>query len=315
MADRKSIRGSSLLEIVTVSTFLAVSSMGLGSALVSGATLTDKAHRRMSQVATAENIMEQIRQVSQSNLSGVVTEYDGFTTAASSSIGFANDAKRLVTVSVPLSESSVPGGIDLNANGDVDFAVDPADARILVVDIEGADKLRLRTAVLDLGRLPGIVTGPREQDGQPVAFGETYGEQGNNNTTTTSEPPPPETQSTVSVVGTSMNGKSAEVVLINESTGNRTVSTITVAPSKDNLYFEGISINGELLFYSPSDQAPGTVTLEPGSELGLAPGEATLQVGDFYEIKDGQIDKKTPDEVVLTITFDDGSVVTVVVKD
>ncbi len=178
MADRKSIRGSSLLEIVTVSTFLAVSSMGLGSALVSGATLTDKAHRRMSQVATAENIMAQIRQISQSNLSDVVTEYDGFTTAASSSIGFANDEKRSLTVNVPLSETGIPGGIDLNANGDVDPAVDPADARILVVDIEGADKLRLRTAVLDLGRLQGIVTGPREQSGHPVVFGEIYDDGG-----------------------------------------------------------------------------------------------------------------------------------------
>ena len=177
MADRKSIRGSSLLEVVTVSVFLAVSSMGLGSALVSGATLTDKAHRRMSQVATAENIMAQIRQVSQSNLSGVVTEFDGFTTAAYSSIGFANDAKRLVTVSVPLSESSVPGGIDLDADGSIGL-VDPADARILVVDIEGADKLRLRTAVLDLGRLQGIVTGPREQSGHPVVFGEIYDDGG-----------------------------------------------------------------------------------------------------------------------------------------
>ncbi len=176
MADRKSIRGSSLLEVVTVSVFLAVSSMGLGSALVSGATLTDKAHRRMSQVATAENIMAQIRQVSQSNLSGVVTEYDGFTTAAYSSIGFANDAKRVLTVRVPLSESSVPGGIDLNADGNVGL-VDPADARVLVVEIAGANQLRLRTVVLDMAKLPNIAFDGEQDDpgaNLPVGYGQTY---------------------------------------------------------------------------------------------------------------------------------------------
>ncbi len=168
--------GFSLLETVAVSALLAVSTMGLASALVSGSALTDQAHRRMSQVATAENVLEQIRQTSMGNFIGVAAEYDGITPAAYSSAGFTNDAKRVLTVRVPLSESSVPGGIDLDADGNVGL-VDPADARVLVVEIAGANQLRLRTVVLDMAKLPNIMLHGEQDDpgaNLPVGYGETY---------------------------------------------------------------------------------------------------------------------------------------------
>ena len=168
--------GFSLLETVAVSALLAVSTMGLASALVSGTALTDQAHRRMSQVATAENVLEQIRQTSMGNFIGVADEYDGIAPAAYSSAGFTNDANRVLTVRVPLSESSVPGNIDLDADGNVGL-VDPADARVLVVEIAGANQLRLRTVVLDMAKLSNIVRqGSQDDEGGdgPVEYGETY---------------------------------------------------------------------------------------------------------------------------------------------
>ena len=309
--------GFSLLETVAVSAFLAVSTMGLGSALISGTALTEKAHRRMSQVATAENIMEQIRQVSDGDLSGVVTGYDGVATAAHSSIGFTNDPKRSLTVRVPLAEGSVPGSIDLNANGEVDPNVDPEDARILVVDIEGAGKLRLRTAVVDIGRLQGITFNREGNPAErPVAFGETYDEDGR---TLTPPTVPTNVTSTVSTVSNGLNSgeNGAEVVLLNEGTGNRTIATITIIPDQANLYFKNIKLNGDNIFESDDleVEVPGTVTINIESSLYAAPGESTLTVNEFYYMDEGgSAVAVTPGQVALTITFDDGSIVTTVVN-
>ncbi|MFQ5844012.1 MAG: hypothetical protein ACE5JG_03400 [Planctomycetota bacterium] len=308
-----------IIEVLISGSFIAVAALGLSGALVSGVTLTDHAHRTMSRVATAENLMEQIRQSSQTSFNTLATDYDGTSVSANTSIGFDNDTYRLVDVRVPLDETKVPGSLDLDGNGLMKTVVNPADARVLVVDLAGSNSLRLRTAVFDVEKLTGLVLERGPDSNAPVGYGETRDPGGKANyTPPTYTPPPtptdPQTQSTVDVASAGYNGKTAEVVLVNGSAGNRTPTTITIAPDKDNVFFEGIALDGVTLFNPPSDQAPGTVTIDLATDVSFAPGQATLAVGDFYKIKKGSPKTTKPKEVIVTVAFDDGSVVTTVVK-
>ena len=133
----------------------------------------NQASRTMSEVATAENLMEQIRHQSWTKFTGVIDDYSGKTTAANSSTGYVTDDQRTVSVSIPLDETKVPGGIDLNRDGAENESVDAADADILVVDIIGQNSLRLRTAVFNMARLDGIVL-DRSSNLTPAGYGETW---------------------------------------------------------------------------------------------------------------------------------------------
>ena len=99
---KKATRGCTLLEVVVASSFLAVASLGLGGAMVSGATLENQASRTLSEVATAENLMEQIRHQSWTKFSGVINDYSGKTTASNSATGYVTDDQRTVLVCVAL---------------------------------------------------------------------------------------------------------------------------------------------------------------------------------------------------------------------
>lgn len=318
---RKATRGCTLLEVVVASSFLAVASLGLGGAMVSGATLENQASRTMSEVATAENLMEQIRHQSWTNFAGVIDDYSGKTTAANSSTGYVTDDQRTVTVLIPLDETKVPGGIDLNRDGEENTSVDAADADILVVDILGQNSLRLRTAVFNMARLDGIML-DRSSNLTPAGFGETWEapEEPEEGETLPDEENPDvvdeETQSNVIVLAAALNGNDLGIVFDNESGDDRKVTSVTVGPDKDTIYFEQILLGDTMLFTPSEGQEPGTVTVEVSSELSLAPGENQFVIQGFWEYdKNGSPKDKDPKSVVVTVTFDDGSVAsTTVVK-
>ncbi|MFQ5845193.1 MAG: hypothetical protein ACE5JG_09430, partial [Planctomycetota bacterium] len=225
-----------------------------------------------------------------------------------------------------LDETALPGGIDLDQDGVASTAVDPAQARVLVVDIGGGDlRTRLRTAVFDFGKLPGIVI-KREAQGTPVQYGEvrqdtgTAGQGGTGGGTGGSSyggwfgSAAGEASSTVSAGLASFNGPIAEVVLVNSSTAPRTPKTITVVPGGYGVYFGQIALNGVQIFAPGIDQEPGTVTVQLQTTAALAPGEGVLSIGEFYAVGRTGSRLVVPTEIVVTVTFDDGSVVSAVVK-
>ncbi len=308
----KKIRGSTLLEVIVASSFLAVASLGLGGAMVSGATLENQASRTLSEVATAENLMEQIRHQSWTKFSGVVNDYSGKTTASNSATGYVTDDQRTVSVRIPLDETKVPGGVDLNRDGAENTSVDPADADILVVDILGQNSLRLRTAVFNMARLDGIVL-DRTSDLAPAGYGETWAAPEAPVEGETPLPDPnvvvEQTQSNVSVLAAALNGNDLGIVFDNESGADRKVTSVTVGPDKDTVYFEQILLENTMLFTPSETQEPGTVTVDVSSELSLAPGENQFVIQGFWEYdKNGSPKDKDPNSVVVTVTFDDGSV-------
>jgi len=315
---KKATRGSTLLEVIVASSFLAVASLGLGGAMVSGATLENRASRTMSEVATAENLMEQIRHQSWTNFSGVVNDYSGKTTAANSSTGYVTDEQRTVSVFIPLDETKVPGAIDLNRDGEENTSVDAADADILVVDILGENSLRLRTAVFNMARLDGIVL-DRSSNLTPAGFGETWEAPEEVVEGETPLPDPDvvveETQSNVSVLAAALNGNDLGIVFDNESGADRKVTSVTVGPDKDTMYFEQILLQDTTLYFPNENQEPGTVTVDVSSELSLAPGENQFVIQGFWEYdKNGSPTDKDPKSVVVTVTFDDGSVASTTVE-
>ena len=135
-------------------------------------------------------------------------------------------------------------------------------------------------------------------------------------TTDCGEPAPTaETDSQVTAVACALEGTSAVVVLRNNSGGDLTPVSITIAPENQKLYFESISLAGETI-YRPSDGLKsGTVTIPLTSAAALKPGEASLNVGDFFTVhkRKGTI-LEAPSDVVVTVQFDDGSVTTITVQ-
>ncbi len=313
----KKTRGCTLLEVVVASSFLAVASLGLGGAMVSGATLENRASRTMSEVATAENLMEQIRHQSWTKFTGVVSDYSGMTTASNAATGYVTDDQRTVQVVIPLKESEVPGGVDLNSNGELDEGnVKAADADILVVDILGENSFLLRTAVFNLSRLKGVMLERDDSEMTPVGYGETREAPviPEDPEADPEEDQKEQTQSSVTVIAAALNGNDAGLVFDNQSGDSRKVTSVTVGPDKDTMYFEQILLENTPLYLPDEGQEPGTVTVIVSSELSLAPGENQFVIQGFWEYdQNGSPTNADPKSVVVTVTFDDGSVTTATV--
>ena len=90
---------------------------------------------------------------------------------------------------------------------------------------------------------------------------------------------------------------------------------VTIAPNDKKLYFESIKLGGSKIFQPGDGIDPGTVTIPLKDSVAMAPGEASLAIGDFFKLdrKKGKV-LKAPNDVVVTVTFDDGSVATIKVN-
>jgi len=318
--DSRTVRGFALIEVMVTGIIVGTAALGAAVALVSGISLEARSERTMTEVATAENVLARIRHTSQSNFPTLPDTYDASTHASRESVGIRNATSRPLRVSVPLSEAGLPGTIDLDGDGEFDGTATGETARLLVVDVEGSDSLRLRTAVLNFDKMDGVILDRDANSGdRPVTFGETRepppeGDEDEGDETIP-DPEPLTEESTVNVVSSSLEGKAAVIVLENISADDRRPTSITIAPSDKKLYFESIRLDGHPIFTPGDDQSPGTVTIELASTNVIEPGEARIDIGDFFKIdkKKGK-QPKAPKDVVVTIAFDDGSVQTVTVK-
>jgi len=304
-----------MVEVLVTGMMVAVASLGAAAALISGLTLEQRSERTMAEVATAENIMERIRYKSMIDFDAVSTDFLDSTHAASGATGTtlgADKVSRRLSVTMPLNEGTAPGAHDLDGDGEVTADVDPTEARVLVINIDGSDKLRLRTAVINHSKLGGILLERRSTGKTPVTFGETR------EPADEDDPPPPTeepTESTVSAVSGGFDGNTAVVVLTNSTITDRKPTSITISPSDDNLYFQEISLAGTAIFTPDGNQNPGTVTMELSTAVTIGAGDSPLRVGDFFKVdkKKGNVATK-PKSVTVTVAFDDGSVATVQVR-
>jgi hypothetical protein len=298
---------------------VATASLGAAAALISGLTLEARSDRRLSEVATAENVMARMRHASFTDFESIHEGYHDKLFTSRESDGTDSGTSRQLGVNIPLSETLLPGGIDLNGDGEYDGTVAVTDARLLFVDVGGSDKLRLRTALLNQAKMTGLkLEGTRTEDGTArVGFGETL-----------PPPPPPEEEevvvveekppleeSQVTAKNGGFDGKTAVAILTNHSAEDRKPTSITIAPSDDNLFFESISLGGTTIFTPDAGQKSGTVTIDLDSPVAMSPGEGTLNTGDFFKMdkKKGKV-LQAPKDVTITVAFDDGSVATVKVN-
>ena len=174
MKNPKHARGAMLIEVMVTGILVATATMGAAAALISGLTLESNSDRTMSEVATVENLLARIRHASESDFAGMHASYDSTTHVAQASTGSSFRTKRQLSVSLPLAEQSLPARLDLDGDGLYDGTVAAGDARVLIVDVAGSDKLRLRTAVLNFGQMRGVAMGRIAGSGsRPVGFGET----------------------------------------------------------------------------------------------------------------------------------------------
>ena len=294
--------------------FLAIASLGLAAAMVSGLTLESGSRRTLNCVATAENLLEQMRFRSRTDFRLVVDEFNGVAKSGQSSVGYEQQTTSPLRVAIGLDETLVPGQVDLDGDGTIGSTVTADTARVLVADLSGPGGLRFRSAVANFDRLKGVSI-EREAPGLgPVDFGEVR--------TPPPPPPPPEpvvydkdAPTTVAVTASSLASGVAQLVLRNDGTTARRVVTMTIAPDSDALYFKEIDLNNTIIFAPPVEQSPGTVTFAITSTEAFDPGEATLAIGPFYTIdKKGKKQAATPGEVAVTIAYDDGSVTSTTVK-
>jgi len=294
--------------------FLAIASLGLAAAMVSGLTLESGSRRTLNRVATAENLLEQMRFRSQTDFRRIVDEFNGVAKSGQSSVGYEEATKSPLRVAIALDETAVPGQVDLDGDGTIGSTVTADTARVLVTDLSGPGGLRLRSAVPNFNRLRGISIDRQAPGLGPVEFGEVR--------TPPPPPPPPDpivydkdAPTTVSVTASSLSSGVANLVLRNGGTTARKVVTMTIAPDSDALYFKQIDLNNTIIYAPPVEQAPGTVTFAVTSTEAFDPGEATLAIGPFYVIdKKGKKQAATPGEVAVTIAYDDGSVTSTTVK-
>jgi Tfp pilus assembly protein PilV len=352
-------RGTMLLETMVTGVMVATASLGAAAALVSGLSLEQKSDRTMSEVATAENLMERIRHSSQTDFTQMRTDFHQQAFASRESTGGAlatldpiaaeriatlkeliasgnlteedriaamkeietilanysdkEGVRRSLAVSMPNKEADLPNAMDLDGNGEFDNTVDIANARLMVVDLAGSDKLRLRTAVLNQAKMKGIIMDRSERRGnRPVKFGETRDPDAEPTTgggTTTTTTVQEKTDSLVSVVSATIEGTNALVTINNTGTGDRKPVSITIAPNDDALYFEKITLGGTTIFTPADGQASGTVTIPLTTEATLAPGEGQMAVNGFfkYDKKKNAFVAKAPKSVTITVAFDDGS--------
>jgi hypothetical protein len=294
--------------------FLAIASLGLAAAMISGLTLEEGSRRTLNRVATAENLLAQMRVKSQDDFPRVVGDFDGVAKSGESSVGFEAGMNSPLRVAISLDETLVPGQVDLDGDGTIGSTVTADTARVLVADLSGPGGLRFRSAVANFNRLRGISI-DREAPGLgPVEFGEVR--------TPPPPPPPPEppvydqdAPTTVSVTASSISSGVAQLALRNDGTTARKVVTMTIAPDSDSLYFSQIDLNDTIIYTPPVDQSPGTVTFAVTSTESFDPGEATLSIGQFYTVdKKGKKQVADPGQVAVTIAYDDGSVTSTVVK-
>lgn len=293
--------------------FIAISALGLSAAMVSGLTLEQEASTRLSQVATAENLIEEMRLNAGRDFSQLPAKYDG-ASVADTSEGLTQDTKQMLAVRVPLDEGVVPGSIDLDDDGKTKNNVKAEDANILVVDIEAGNGIRLRTAMLDLAKL-GMDRATVEND--VVSYGETLDPTATQ-TATATPPPAPTTdmvEDAVTVGSAAFVGKSAELVLVNSSSGEIKPTAISVSPSDPGYFFEGVKLNGSVIYTKTAEQSAGTVFLPLNTSATLAPGESTMVFGDFFVIDGLLVVRKRPTEVTITVYFEDGSITTARVRN
>jgi len=364
MKKHAGTRGTMLIEVMVTGVMVATASLGAAAALVSGLTLEHRSDRTMSEVATAENLMERIHHSSRTDFKKMRTDFHSQTFASRESTGgtmneldaitveriatlkaeiasgelteederlarkeietvLANHAdkegaRRSLAISMPNAETDLPSTMDLDGNGEFNNTVDIADARMMVVDLAGSNKLRLRTAVLNHGKMNGIIMSRSADSGKkPVKFGETRD----------AVPPPPKdegggepndeggedvvTESLVSVVSAALDGTDAIVVLKNTGATDRKPVSITIAPNDKNLYFEKIKLGDNTIFTPGDGQKSGTVTIDLSTDAVIKPGEGQLEVNGFFKVdkKKGNV-AKAPKSVTITVAFDDGSVFT-----
>ena len=309
-------RGALMVEVLVTGMMVAVASLGAAAALISGLTLEQRSERTMSEVATAENIMERIRYKSMTDFDAVSTDFLDSTHAARGATGSTlggDEVSRRLSVSMPLNEASVPGAHDLDGNGEVTADVDPTAARVLVINVDGSDKLRLRTAVINHSKLGSILLERRAVGTRPVAFGETRDPADEDDPPVT--PPAEPTETTVSAASGGFDGNTAVVILTNSTIADRKPTSITISPSDDKLFFQEISLEGTAIFTPDGSQKSGTVTMELSTGVTFSAGESPLRVGDFFKVdkKKGNVATK-PKSVTVTVAFDDGSVATVEVR-
>ncbi|MHC4954310.1 MAG: hypothetical protein ACYTGZ_10500 [Planctomycetota bacterium] len=314
--NQRSARGALLVEVLVSGALVATAAVGAAAALISGLMLEAQSERSMSEVATAENLIARMRYASAEGLGGMAADFHEQTFASRESSGYlkgSHDVSRELSVSMAMDEATVPGGVDLDGDGLLTKVVDPADARLLVIDVAGADKFRLRTAMLNFGLLRGVLPGADREKEVTVEFGETL-----------PPPPPPEEEEgeeeerpppipgDVWIKASALSGREAVLILENVGLENRIPVTITIAPNNTNAYFEGIHLDGEPIFTSGEGMEPGTATVDLVGFEPVEPGTSTLNIGDFFTMSEvsGRIAHE-PGQVVVTIWFDDGTGATV----
>jgi len=314
-------RGSLLVEVMLAGSMIAISALGLSAAMVSGLTLGAQSRSALDGVTTAENLMEQARATSQANFAQVVTDFNEKATAANRSIGYADTgSSENIQIDIPLDETVVPGGVDLNGDGTVETAVSPSAARLLVLDVSGPYRLRMRSAVVNLKKLTGLSLERESLTGAgPVHYGEVREPSNPNAQTETVAAPAPTADdalaNTVELSAASIVGKKAQLVVVNNGTTERRPVSVTVSPDRPGLYFKAIQLNSTTVYTAPTNQPCGTVTVPLTSTLTFAPGEATLAIGTFYVRDDqGREILTTPWEVAVTVAYDDGSITNATVR-
>ena len=312
-ARRRHFRGSSLLELVMAGSFIAVSALGLSAAMISGLTLEHSANSRMSQVATAENIIEEMRLTAVADFNGLNSRYHQ-RKMADTSEGFSETTKQMLDVRIPLDETTVPGGHDLDSDGKTEAAVDPEKATFLVVDVEGGEGLRLRTAMLDL---TGLQMNREESSGsEVVGYGETL------DTTQTQKQSQPVVESdqefvpgAITITDAFFSGKSAYIFLTNSGTVDLKPTAISVSPDAAGIYFNLINLNGVKIHERDAEQQPGSVFLQLDTAAVLKPGESHIAIHDFFIVEDSVKVLTRPAEVAVTIYFEDGTITTTRVRN
>lgn len=312
--------GFTLIETLVAGSFLAVATLGLTGAMISGLTLENRAKRTMSRVATAENMMEEVRAEALTDFNGLVTKHDDTTRGDTQSTGQDFDTKT-VRIRIPLDETTVPGAIDLDGNGLVD-SVTTEQARVLVLDLAGNDSLRLRTVVHDAAKLGGIgFADTGNSTTAAVAFGEVRegGQTTTTSTTTVTTDPNPNivapTSTDVKVTAIAWNGKGLGAVLTNSGSIGKKVVAVRVVPDRDYVFTNNISVYGLQVYKFTGKEKSGPIFIPFSTPVSLST-EAPVAFADFlkWNRDTGQWVAHQPGSVTVTFFLHDGTTATAAIS-
>jgi len=313
-----------LVEVLVTGMLVATASIGAAAALISGMVLQDRSERKMGEVASAENLMSRMRILSSDGLNGMATEYHSKAFGGQESNGIAvgeDDTSRQLIVAMAMDETVMPGQIDIDGDGLLtNAAVDPADARLLIVDVKGADKFHLRTAMLDYGRLKNLSPG-RTSSGNTskVAYGETL----------PPAPPPPEempewedgwvdvrtvVDGDVSLQSATISGSDTVILLNNAGVEGRKPTAMRIWPNQGDHYFDSVHLDGTSIYTPPAGIDSGGVTIYLDTANELPTGTSTINIGQFFELDGGARTLVDPGKVWVTVFFDDGTAVEIVAE-